>query len=113
MHRPLGPQVWLEQSSGRLQSSPSAQPPHPDVNSPPQSTPISAPSFTPFWHRLATQRWVPTLQKPLVQWWFALQPSPTAQVWAHDPPQSRPVSSPLFTPSPQLVFVQVFDATLQ
>jgi hypothetical protein len=72
---------------------------------PPQSTPVSLPSFTPSEHWPATQR-RPAEQSPLVQSLFSAQTWPFPHALQVPPPQSTSVSLPSCTPSLHLLELQ-------
>ena len=86
----------LTQSAGTTQPTPAAQA---GQASPPQSTPVSAPFFTPSLQ--AGGRHVPLPQTWLEQSEDVLHASPVAQGGQIGPPQSMAVSAPSSAPSLQ------------
>jgi hypothetical protein len=84
----------LTQSASPLHPPPV---PHLGADAPPQSTPVSSPSFLP---SVADAGWqVPEAQLPLAQSGSPLQALPSTHFLAAGPPQSTSVSSPFFLPS--------------
>jgi hypothetical protein len=66
----------------------------------PQSTPISAPFFTPSLQLGGAH--CPITHEPLAQSWASPQPRPSAQSAHTAPPQSTSLSAPFFSPSEQV-----------
>jgi hypothetical protein len=90
-----GSQTPLWQSAAVAQPAETAH----GAQLPPQSTPVSSPSRTPFAQVVATQR--AAVQVPLWQSPDTTHARPTPQA-PHPPPQSTSVSVPFFTASVQL-----------
>ena len=72
---------------------------HAPQSDPPQSVPVSPPSFVPSVQWSATQRCEVTLHAAVVQSVPRRHDAPTAHGVEHEPPQSTSVSLPSRTPS--------------